>query len=252
MTNNQHVPCFAAKRPPKRTPAKEWAPLDDVDGDVVYPPSLCTSKMLGKWLLKFEGLLAGVYALHKIDSGASASFVSKEFARALGITCFPSNVATGQMANNTTVPIDGVTAQLWLRIVPFATKLKFLVVDMPEKDVVLGLDFLSKHDPIVHWRKRTKSINVKGNNVNLHAYKEPALTNIHSDTIEFCNIDTFAVSCGSDARINTANAFVGCLLPENMPCVDSVILSGKGANDPRISPVLSEYADVLRDKIPEG
>ena len=63
MTNKQHVPCFVAKRPPKRTPAKEWAPLDNEGCDLVYQPSLCMSKMCGRRLLKFEGLLAGVYVI---------------------------------------------------------------------------------------------------------------------------------------------------------------------------------------------
>ena len=74
-----------------------------------------------------------------------------------------------RMAKNTTVPITGVTAKLWLCIGAFATKRKFLVIDMPEYDVVLGLDFLSKHDQIVHWHKRTMSVNVIGNNVTLHS-----------------------------------------------------------------------------------
>lgn len=253
MTNKQkHRPCFVARRPPKQAPVKEWAPLDNEDCDLVYKPSLCMSKMFGKRLLKFEGLLAGVYALHMIDSGASASFISTEFALSHGISCLPVDLAPAQLANNTTVPIDGVTNHLWMRIGPFATKHKFLVVDMPEYDVVLGLDFLSKHDPIVHWRKRKLSINVKGKTVMLNAYQEPELPNIQSDTIEFCNIDTFSRSCGSDSRIDIANACVGCLLPEDLPNIDNELLKGKGASHHRIAPLLSDYADVLRDKIPEG
>ena len=141
-------------------------------------------------------LVAGCHAWHHVarsiqhkprcrshlDVGTSCLCAVHDWFRCFSVVCsnrvcacarhhlFPMKCCSGaRMAKNTTVPIKGVTAKLWLRIGAFATKRKFLVIDMPEYDVVLGLDFLSKHDQIVHWHKRTMSVNVIGNNVTLHS-----------------------------------------------------------------------------------
>ena len=254
MTGSKRTPCFVAKRTPRTKPAQEWAPLDPTENcDLVYDPPLCTTEVFGTRLLQFEGLLAGVYSMFMVDSGASTSFVSTTFARNHGIAFQRSDLAPARLADQSTLAVDGTTCALWMRIGTFRTKHKFLVVDMPEYDVVLGLDFLSQHEPHIKWRKRTMTLKVRNAPVTLQAYKDPDVPEgLRSNVIELCSINAFSRACASDKSINVAKAFVGTVFPDDMPSVSPDLHSGKGANHPLVAPLLSEYADVLRSKIPGG
>ena len=202
-------------------------------------------------LLTFECTVAGAYGLALTDSGASASFISTAYARSHGITVLARDIPPARLADDSTLSINGVTREVWLRIGPLAVKQRFLVLDMPGYDIVLGLDFLSKHEPDVRWRKRCMFVRVNGERRCIKAFKAPALPGIHSDNIELCNIDTLAKTLASDGDIDPAQACVGVVLPEQHLC-DPDLLSGKGADHPKVAPLLQEFADVLKAKIPGG
>lgn len=251
-------PCFVAKRQAKPAPSPEWAPLDPSNDDnLVYSPALRTTAAFGTRLLQFEGMLAGVTTLFMIDSGASTSFISTSFARSHGISLQPCALGPAQLADDRTLPIDGVTREMWVRIGSFAFKHRFLVVDMPKYDAVLGLDFLQAHEPEIRWKKRCMFVNVKHKRVKLKAYKPDEVDQLsqllpQSDTFELCSIDTFARVAATDGDLVPEQAFIGCMLPDDLPTVSPDLLSGKGADHPDIAALLAEFSDVLQSKIPGG
>lgn len=222
------------------------------DDELVYRPSLCLSKHFGKRPLRFEGCFRGVYGLFLVDCGASVSFASTRYVRNNGIRVEPCDMPPARLADDSSLCIEGVVSKAHIKLGPFRTRHTFLVVDMPEFDIVLGMDFLSQYDPHVKWRSRTMSIASGGKTVVLKAFKPPELPGIDSDTIELCSMDTFAKSCVSDSNLCVDEAFVGCVLPDDLPSVSPDVLSGKGANHPAIASLLSEYADVLKSSVPGG
>jgi hypothetical protein len=92
-----------------------------------------------------------------IDSGASHSFASKRFCHShrLGFSHASSEVA---VADGRSVPIVGVLRFAAIRLHAFRFKQDLLVVDMPDHDVVLGMDFLHTHAPKICFRKRCMTL----------------------------------------------------------------------------------------------
>lgn len=136
---------------------KEWAPLDNAmeDSELVYPaptPSLSLTDSFGRQSLQFESLLLGVCCIALLDSGATHSFVSSSFCSSHGIP-FKRKTSTASLANGSSVPVVGIIKACHLKLGAFRCTHTFLVLDMPQYDVVLGMDFLHSHDPIVRWRK---------------------------------------------------------------------------------------------------
>jgi hypothetical protein len=135
---------FVSRRLPKTGHPAAFAPLDHMveDDEVVYAPSLCFTEVK-----VFKGLVQQLYSQFFVDCGATHSFVSLDFARANHLTFEPVEQTSATLADGNGVSIHGVLKSLDVKFGAFRAKQDFLVVDIPQYDAVLGMDFLVRHNP---------------------------------------------------------------------------------------------------------
>lgn len=189
--------------------------------------------------------------------------MSLNFADAHNLVYEPIAQSLTRLANGSCVRIHGVLKNIHIKLGTFRTKRSFLVVDMPILDVVLGMDFLHTHDVSTSFRKRTISIAWQTarshHTVTLHAFREPArTTDVKSDLVELCSFDAFAKEARRVSQSEIDDAFVACVMLELASVdiaasdLDDPVLSGRGANQSMIQPVLNEFRDVLVSEIHGG
>ena len=245
---------------------QEFGALDHLaqDDELVYVPDLNLSQVPGCRALTFEILVQYVYAKCLVDSGATHSFVSLDFADAHNFVYEPVSQPLTRLADGSCVRIHGVLRNVHFKLGTFRSKQSFLVVDMPGLDVVLGMDFLSHNDVTTSFRKRTMSItwtNARGcHAVTLNAFHEPSRSTIDvkSDLVELCSLDAFAKEARRVSKDELDDAFVACVMPEldsvdvAASDLDDPVLSGRGAMHPYIRAILNDFRDVLVTEIPGG
>ena len=254
---------FVSNKPVDTAHPKEFVPMEHlgVDDELVYVPELRYSAN-GRASLSFEGLLQNVYSLFLLDSGASHSYMSLDFAQAHHFTFEPVRQQYTKLADDSTVRIHGVVRNVWYKLGSFRAKRSFLVVDMPSIDIVLGMDFCHDHDVKASFRKRCIDVrhvhSRKHSVVRLYAFREPSRphTDISSDVVELCSLDAFAKSVRSMPSESLDDAFVACVMPE-LHAMDSIevedpVLLGKGAAHPEVAKILNDFRDVLVSEIPGG
>ena len=93
-----------------------------------------------------------------VDSGASTTFISRRFVQ-------DNHVATQRLDRpiplfniDGTLNRDGTISEvaiLGLQIGDHVEKVIFMVTDIGSEDVIVGLDWLRKHNPEVHWDQGT-------------------------------------------------------------------------------------------------
>ncbi|KAG6483450.1 hypothetical protein ZIOFF_060097 [Zingiber officinale] len=99
----------------------------------------------------------GTYAL--LDSGATHSFISETFLKRLGIlpedmdVGFRVIVPSGEQMLSTKMVKD-----IELRLQRKVVRVDFIVLPMPEFDIILGIDWLSRNGASIDFRQRTVSI----------------------------------------------------------------------------------------------
>jgi hypothetical protein len=100
----------------------------------------------------FSGRAAATKANILFDTGASANFVSKTFAKQTGITVRPVEYSV-RLADDKTTEVAG-KATACVQLGAFHKTVKCYVMDMLyEVDVILGEEFLDKYDCILHYGK---------------------------------------------------------------------------------------------------
>lgn len=202
----------------------------------------------GNRSLTFEGLAQHCYCHFLADSGASHSFISKDFCESNKVQ-FDPRTDSATLANGSSTPVIGTVRSLWLKLGPFRTKHDFLVVDMPQFNAVLGMDFMSQHDATLHARLRQMRLRYHGSAVTLHAHVEESLPDFQSDFIELCTFQQFANDIQSLPNDELKDAFLAYLKPEFAAAGASDV---PGATDPDIQEILNEFRDVLVSEIPGG
>jgi hypothetical protein len=102
--------------------------------------------------MMFAGRAAAAKANILFDTGASANFVSKSFAKQTGITVRPVEYFI-RLADDKTMEVAG-EAIVYVQLGAFHKPVKCYVMDMLyEVDLILGKDFLHKYDCILHYGK---------------------------------------------------------------------------------------------------
>jgi hypothetical protein len=102
--------------------------------------------------MMFSGRAAAAKANILFDTGASANFVSKTFAKQTGITVRPVEYYV-RLADNKTTEVAG-EATVYVQLGAFHKPVKCYVMDMLyEVDLMLGKEFLDKYDCILHYGK---------------------------------------------------------------------------------------------------
>ena len=240
-----------AKRKPKRSAKKHVS--RPCTGQTRSDGYTLRSLPSGKQSLLFEGLAYHTYAQFLFDTGASHSYVSLAFCKQNNIV-FDKYTAAATLANGSEAPIVGQVLSLWLKLGPFRAKHSFLVVDMPQFDVILGMDFMAAFDAVLRPRKRTVTLSYKGTAITLHAFTESALPDFKSDRIELCTLESFSHTIKHLPDDEISEAFVAYLKPELNAVEASAdpLYSGKGASDPEIQRILKQFDDVLVSKLPGG
>ena len=87
-----------------------------------------------------------------MDGGATHSFVSLDFARANHLTFETVEQTSAMLADGNGMSSHGVLESLDVKFGAFRAKQDFLVVDIPQYDAVLGMDFLVRHNPLCLYR----------------------------------------------------------------------------------------------------
>ena len=208
----------------------------------------------GKKSLVFEGHATGSYCQFLADTGASHSFLSKAFCIENNIPYRPQ-AASARMANGNATPIIGQCVNVWIKLRSFRAKFNFLVVDMPQFNAVLGMDFFDKHHAVLHAKKRMMTLSYKHTSVCLDAFSESELPEFHSDFIELCTLQSFSQTVRNMPSEELDEAFVAYVKPEfdsETSQSSEPLLQGKGALEPDIARILREFNDVLITEMPGG
>jgi hypothetical protein len=124
--------------------------------------------------MMFSGRAAAAKANILFDTGASANFMSKTFAKQTGITVRPVEYSIC-LADDKTMKVAG-EATVYVQLGAFHKPVKCCVMDMLYKvDLILGKEFLDKYDCILHYGKGCIMIR-KGKSVTIVlGYVQPAL-----------------------------------------------------------------------------
>ena len=197
---------FVSRRLPKTGHPAAFATLDHMveDDEVVYAPSLCFTEVKGQRSLVFKGLVQQLYSQFFVDCGATHSFVSLDFARANHLTVEPVEQTSATLADGNGVSIHGVLKSLDAKFGAFRAKQDFLVVDIPQYDAVLGMDFLVRHNPLLSFQKRTMTFAFDTRwghrTVTLQAVASDPCSHheLHSDTFELCSFDALSKTIRRD------------------------------------------------------
>ena len=203
---------------------------------------------LGKRSMTFEGQALHEYCLFPADTGASHSFISKEYCQSRGIR-FREYASSAKLTNGSSAPIIGQVHSMWVQLGPFRAKHHFLVVDMPQFHAILGMDFMDAHHAVLAPHARTMRLNYNGSTVVLHAHSEDPVPEFESDFIELCTFQQFAADVKHLPAEQVQQAFMACVTPELRAVTAD---QAPGADDPEVRKLLDEFKDVLVPQVPGG
>ena len=128
------------------------------------------------------------------------------------------------------------------------------------------MDLLVQHDPVISFRKRMMTLHDSHHTSHVRAHRElESLPASQSSLIEACTLQALSCNVFADDS-DWDHAVLGVVqhddrvhTPADSPCpcgqptisVDS-FLSGPGAEQPEMEPLLREYRDVLVSDLPDG
>jgi hypothetical protein len=196
-----------------------------------------------------------VAATTLIDTGASDSFISAEFAQRLGTQFHRTHTRRVRLADGTTIDIQGRTTPLpcELERLPFSQCFHALP-NLFGMDLVLGMDFLEKHDVTVQARKSQISIAAQLGPIVLRA--KPHSPTGPEDTgavIELLNAAQFARHC--KLQVPEDHAFLG-YIKELVAATEAMLVARTDPQPPEYkrhkANLREEFKDILCDKPPPG
>ena len=96
-----------------------------------------------------------------IDSGATRSFISKEFSQLLNCpSCLLKEVLVIETANQDKTPVDQVCPDCEIEILGHRFRANLIPFKLGEFDVILGMDWLSEHDAQIDCRKKKVTLKI--------------------------------------------------------------------------------------------
>jgi hypothetical protein len=97
-----------------------------------------------------------------IDSGSSGNFISSRFVEKHGLplkTCDKKSVLEVALADGRTQQVYCMPTKLQLHLGKFGCRIQFQVTDIGSYDILLGLPWLRKFEPVVYWNTNRLLIN---------------------------------------------------------------------------------------------
>jgi hypothetical protein len=146
--------------------------LSDSDSELLSLSLCAAAGACGKKSIRLHGLAGKQELLILIDSGSSASFISKSVVDRMSLptqSTLPVQVAVASRAKMLSIEI--VEHFSWLtQGQTFSTSLRFLPLQC--YDIVLGMDWLETFSPMwIYWKRKILRFTHKGNRVQLHGVK---------------------------------------------------------------------------------
>ncbi|KAK9725073.1 hypothetical protein RND81_05G120500 [Saponaria officinalis] len=129
-----------------------------------------TSSKYKGHLLTVNGEVNDVRTRVLIDSGATHNYVALRVAKDLGIR-YTKSGGELKAVNSSSTPIYGVAYQVPIRLGKWKGRTKFMVVDMDDEDVVLGMEFINSVRPF-KLGDRVITITTQGGEVDIKLARE--------------------------------------------------------------------------------
>ena len=96
-----------------------------------------------------------------IDSGATRSFISREFSQLLNCpSCLLKEVLVIETANQDRTPVDQVCPDCEIEILGHRFRANLIPFKLGEFDVILGMDWLPEHDAQIDCRKKKVTLRI--------------------------------------------------------------------------------------------
>jgi hypothetical protein len=203
--------------------------------------------------MMFAGRAAGANANILFDSGALHNYVSSTFAKLTGISLSPS-LQKVRLGSDQEVAPDG-EATVYVCIGAFYKPAKCLVMNLLfEVDMILGDEFMSKYDCILHYghgclmiQKGKRHITVK---------TPPMHREVPAETETVPNM--LSASQLKRAVRRGERVFLAALKPLDSDATASESTTPSGQPDhpasekPWVSSLIDEFSEVFQDPLPDG
>ena len=226
--------------------------------------------------MMFSGKAAAAKANILFDSGASVSFVSAKFAKQTGITVRPTAQSV-RLADDVSGEVFG-EATVYVQLGAFHKPVKCLVMNLLfEVDLILGDDFMTRYDCILHYGKSCVMIQKGKRHLTV---RSPALPRSRMDEDEKTNPDLLSHAQLKRLMKRGACVYLASLKPidpDAATCTNAAVAGSVSVgnqdhattlSEPTVQPsqpsdpvssekkwvsdLLSEFSDVFQDPLPVG
>lgn len=160
-----------------------------------------------------------------LDSGASHNFLSYQFAIEARIPFRRGAAEDVVLADGSKLAVRGIAVGAKLRLDAHHSKHDFYVIDLPDFDIVWGMQFLHQTEPNVQWKHRTMVFPSASGPVTVSAMRErDRVAHSHGHELHLCSLSTFITQNKSHAH-----CFVGCVKPSASDTESAVFGKGRDA-----------------------
>ena len=199
-------------------------------------------------LFKLRTFFGSHAATALLDSGASTDFIDPAFARRCELTLTPSSRSV-KLADGSLVNAQGQIATTCTLAaakgdpIPYAAT--FTATPLEGYDMILGMSWLTAHDPLIGWNSRSITIRPAGTKVQRLIRPleclggEPSVARMASITLKGFR--------RAHRRGEVEDMYAVMIRP-----TDAASSPAESKEDPAIEIVLREFADVFPDKLPDG
>jgi hypothetical protein len=210
--------------------------------------------------------VAGSAAIALVDTGASATFMSQEFAQASGIAANPDDSREAVLAEGTTVAIQGRTPDLRVQLTDHRSQRKHqskvsfhLIPKLDGMDLILGMDWLKAHDARVHAKTMTVSIPGPQGPLVLRARRSaPAIPSHEGPYLDVISTNQLVRSLRLKRKQDSCTTFLG-YIKELLISPDDTNKSSSTQEHQQPTEyaaheeaIAKEFSDVIREELPSG
>ena len=198
-------------------------------------------------LFKLRAYFNNQVATLLLDSGATSEFIDPAFARRCGLELTPS-ANTVRLANGTIVPAQGqVNSACSLEAAkgdPIPFNATFTATPLEGYDAILGMTWLTKHDPIIGWSNR--SITIRPAGTKIQRLIRPLECIEDESTTTGLAAFTLKGLRRAHKRKEVEELYTIMVRPSQSTEFTQT------AEDPAAESLLAEFKDVFPDQLPDG